>query len=71
MLPDGVFFNDRLHDLVRMTFWKEIPPYCHIVSTCEDCMDVLRRHGENVARIKSNPEATPSSLLWHPKNVGL
>ena len=22
-------------------------------------MDVLRRHGESVARIKSNPEATP------------
>ena len=22
-------------------------------------MDVQRRHGENVARIKSNPEATP------------
>ena len=67
MLLDGVFFDDRLHDLVRMAFWKDIRPYCHRVSTCEDCMDVLRQHCEHVFRIKSNPEATPLQSFVAPK----
>ena len=65
-------FNDCLHDLLRVAFWKEIRPYCHGVSTCEDCMDVLRRHSENVAWIKSYPETTLVQSFvafkkWWPK----
>ena len=70
MIPEGAFFNDCLHDLLRVAFWKEIRPYNHGVSTCEDCMDVLRRHGENVAWIKSYPETTLVQSFVASKNVG-
>ena len=68
MILEGVLFNDCLHDLLRVAFWREIRPYCHGVSTCEDFLDVLRRHGENVARIRSYPEGTPVQSFVASKN---